>query len=607
LPLQAEGAIDEVWRELEAAALASGLGAAEVRGTLNSALRKARELGPAVLPARPLLRANGAAAHVDDAPEPTEDGAIQTEIPGEPLPVVRLGLDADRVVRETIDAISHAPNVFTRAGVLVRIVRDIDGDADAVQRDAEAPVIRPCSAPTLELTLSTRARFERFDERSKQWQPCAPTKKLLSMLIDVGIYPGIRRLEGIASSPILRADGSIAQEPGYDEPSGFFLAFNRERMPRIPDAPSRDDAIAARDRLLDLVQDFPFAGDEHRASWLALLVTLIARPAIGGPVPLFAITANVRGCGKSRLVDLAAIIATGRAAPRAVQPYDDGESRKILTSIVLGGDALVLFDNFESHRQGRDSDVECSFGGAAIDAFLTGDRWKDRLLGTNTTIDLPIKTVIAVTGNNLPLLGDTIRRALFVRLDSPYENPEDRTDFAIPNLPSYVRDHRYELVRDALVIARAWYAAGQPRARVRAWGSFEVWSSIVPEMIVWVGLPDPQETRARDTDTDDRLRALTVIIEHWPRLEKSCAATQGLTIRAALGLLYPGGQPRQGDGLDDLRWAIEVLAPGRGTARVDAHGLGNVFRRYANRVVAGRRLVPLCAAGHPKVARWGVR
>jgi hypothetical protein len=71
LPLESEGAIDGVWRELEAAALASGLGAAETRSTLDSALRAARRMGPPELADRPYERRSNGAAD-GEPPIPTE-------------------------------------------------------------------------------------------------------------------------------------------------------------------------------------------------------------------------------------------------------------------------------------------------------------------------------------------------------------------------------------------------------------------------------------------------------------------------------------------------------------------------------------------------------
>ncbi len=514
------------------------------------------------------------------------------------LPIVRIGLDEDRVVAETIAVLATSRETFARGGMLVRVVADESVHRRRVHRADSAPVIRPHTPATLRLELARLLRFERARkvDGELRWQLSTPTPTLLAQLLDSGAWPGVRPLEGVASAPRLREDGSVAQEPGYDAESAHVLAFDADGFPRIPDDLSKADALKARVALLDVVRDFPFADDADRSAWLAFVLTLCARPAIAGPCPLFTFTANVRGAGKSRLVDVASLIATGRIASRATQPTDDAEAGKILTSIVLAGDELVLFDN-----------VTRPLGGGKLDALLTGERWKDRTLGTNTTIDVPIRVVLAATGNNLELSGDTLRRALPVRLDSPLESPEDRHDFAVSDLLAHVRTERPRLVAAALTMLRAWYVAGGPHASVRPWGSFEAWARVIPHVLAYADLPDPQATRLELAGDDPQLRALGVVLEGWRRLEIQCGSKQGITIRQALERLYPPGQgAASDDGNEDLREALELLAPGKGPIRVSTHALGNAFRRARRRVLSHRQLVQSDTA-KGGVVRWTVR
>jgi putative DNA primase/helicase len=511
------------------------------------------------------------------------------------LPVIRLGLDTDRVVGEAIERLAEAENTFARGGVLVRVVAD--AREKKVKRDHGAPTIRPHTPATLDRELSTVARFERRKKVAGEWRAelAAPPKRILSALLEAGTWPHVRPLAGVASAPILRADGTVAQSPGYDHASGYLLAFDAADAIAIGNAPSKADAVAARDALLRVVKDFPFEAMADQAAWLGLGLTLLARAAIDGPCPMWLVTANVRGAGKSRLIDVASVIATGREASRATQPHDDAEAGKLITSIVLAGDELLLLDN-----------IDRPLGGSKLDALLTGARWKDRMLGVNATIDLPIRVVLAGTGNNIELRGDTHRRVLPVRLDSPHERPEDRTDFDQPDLLRAMRRDRPRLVAHALTILRAWFAAGRPCTDARPWGSYESWAGLIPHVLRWIDLPDPQETRAELEADDPHHRALAAVLAHWHTLEVRCGATGGITIREAITRLYPEGSAPEGDELDDLRAALETLAPGRGTVRVDARALGHAFRRARRRVLGGVRLVQTGDDGHAKVARWTV-
>jgi hypothetical protein len=68
--------------------------------------------------------------------------------------------------------------------------------------------------------------------------------------------------------------------------------------------------------------------------------------------------------------------------------------------------------------------------------------------------------------------------------------------------------------------------------------------------------------------------------------------------------LYVDGRARHDD-FDELREALEILAPGKNGKPVDARTLAHAFRRSRNRVLGGVRLVDLSKEG--KVLRWGVR
>lgn len=63
-------------------------------------------------------------------------------------------------------------------------------------------------------------------------------------------FLSFRPLAGIIESPILRPDGTILNPPGYDAATGF-LHEPAGPVPSIPDSPTRADAMAARDVLLD--------------------------------------------------------------------------------------------------------------------------------------------------------------------------------------------------------------------------------------------------------------------------------------------------------------------------------------------------------------------
>src|SRR5262249_9630838 len=147
------------------------------------------------------------------------------------------------------------------------------------------------------------------------------------------------------------------------------------------------------------------------------------------------------------------------------------------------------------------------------------DRWKERLLGGHRLYDGPLHVTWYGTGNNVQLVGDTPRRVCRICLESKLERPEERSDVRYPLLRQHVGGRRGELLSAALTVLRAWHAAGMPRHGLTPWGSYEGWSGLVREAVVFAGLPDPGLARMSLAPSGDRevgaLVALMDALSAW--------------------------------------------------------------------------------------------
>jgi len=95
------------------------------------------------------------------------------------------------------------------------------------------------------------------------------------------------------------------------------------------------------------------------------------------------------------------------------------------------------------------------------------------------------------------------------------ERPELRTDFKHPDLRAHVRENRGPFLSAALTILRGWVVSGKPQHGLPASGSFEGWSSVVREAIVFAGLPDPGARRdAWQTASDRDAAAMAAMLDH---------------------------------------------------------------------------------------------
>jgi hypothetical protein len=256
---------------------------------------------------------------------------------------------------------------------------------------------------------------------------------------------------------------------------------------------------------------------------------------------------------------------------RTAFPSENEELRKVITSVVLAGDRVVLFDN-----------VTGDFGGSALDAALTGLTWKDRLLGhSKMTPEMPLVTIWFASGNNVSLRGDALRRVLPCRIESQQERPEERKGFKNPRLLEYVAANRGPLVADCLTILRAYERAGRPRQNLPEFGSFERWSDLVRGAVRWVRGVDPCETRKSLRVADAACSELAALIHGWAELPEG-----GIGCRASEALKVVQDNPTLYETLREvfMGWAT------RGTGLPSAKTVGRRMAAYRGRVYDGLTL-----------------
>jgi len=481
-----------------------------------------------------------------------------------------IGTDESRVIDEAAKALGTCQNIYQRGGTLVQIV-DGGKPPKGIARSKDAPHIAIAKSARIRELLADAAVWLRPAEEDK-FEPVHPPEWAVKGLEARGQWPNIRHLEAVAESPVLRANGTVLQMPGYDVETGIMFLPDGKFQP-VSEIPSRDDAIRSKDALLEVVEDFPFAGEAHRSAWLASVLTPLARYAFDGPSPLFHHDANVRGCGKSLLTDATAIITTGRPMARMSLPRDDDEIRKRITALALAGEPEILIDN-----------IAGSFGSPSLDAALTATSWSDRILGqTAMAAGIPLYATWYATGNNVVLVGDTARRVVYIRLESPEENPEERGGFTHPDLLGWVRQERPRLIAAALTILAGYCAAGRPDLRLTPWGSYEAWSGLVRQAVAWTGMPDPAVTRAELASQSDREAvALRRLIAGW---EEIAPMGRGMTVAAVLRELATCH-----DQYDALRDALFELAPPRDGKTLNPRSVGMKLHHLRRRVVGGKFL-----------------
>lgn len=505
--------------------------------------------------------------------------------------VVKPG-DLGNLVRQSLTLLRDDLDVYVRDGELVTVV-----PSDGTDRPPKISMLQP---ETVRVHLADAAKWivPMTDDGGM-----AITDPPMPVVASVCADPNkkdIRRLDAIVEAPTLGPNGQLVDQAGYHESARLVLMPTRS-FPGIPENPTRDDAREALKQLREVFVNFDYETEVDRVIPLAALLSLVARPAIRGPVPGFGFSANSKGTGKSLQVKCIIAIAYGREAEDDGWPGDDeAELRKKLDSAALDGARYVWYDNLET-----------VFGGGPLAAYLTSTRASPRPLGQSRRVSCPWHGVIMATGNNLRLGRDIDRRMVMNRILSRHERPFLRpaSDFRHAPLDAWALEHHPRLLVAALTIVRAWMLANRPVGTCPTYGSFEAWSRLVPDALEWAGAENPlkRAVDAPEENETDEDRALRVVLRDLVRLDSSGA---GLKTTDVIKLLYPLGRPPRRDdgppdGFDDLRDAIESVVRGRTPSGVpQGNPLGKWLSKQEHRSMGGVWLHQ--DWGHNHIARWRV-
>ena len=333
--------------------------------------------------------------------------------------------------------------------------------------------------PQLTGELTRAANF--FRKTNSRRDPDRPPEAVVRDILSLGAWP-FPYLQGITEVPIIRDDGTIIYQPGYDPVTTLYYhpSAGLDLKP-IAAAPTDTEIGKAKKLLRKLLRQFPFANEIHLANAYALLLTPIVRPIIHGPVPLAVIDAPIPGSMKSSLAATVSIVGTGRSPGSFTPPgKNEEEWRKKITSVLKEGAGIIFID-----------DVDFPLESRSLTTVLTSSVWEDRLLGGNIHISIPHRATWMAAGNNIRVARDLQRRCYWIRLDPKTSAPWRRTDFEIPDPMEWIKAKRGRLLWSLLTIVRGWASQDEAEkskaaSRPPAFGSFEQWAKIIGSLLDFI-------------------------------------------------------------------------------------------------------------------------
>jgi hypothetical protein len=227
-----------------------------------------------------------------------------------------------RVVNEAKTALlGLGRKIYQRGGMIVRpVLTPVKTFRD---QDTEAWRILEVSSGYFAETFARAAQWFKYDSRGRKWIGAdVPGLVIEAYQGRVGEWK-LPVLTAVTGTPRLRRDGSLHDTPGYDPVTGLLYKPECEFDP-VPECPTERDAIAALGMFDDLLAGFPFVTPADKAVALSAILTALDRHNMP-TAPLHGFSATVAGSGKSKLVDIVSILATGRSAAVKAQPgTEDG-------------------------------------------------------------------------------------------------------------------------------------------------------------------------------------------------------------------------------------------------------------------------------------------
>ncbi|MDI2077362.1 hypothetical protein ABIF68_008890 [Bradyrhizobium japonicum] len=331
-------------------------------------------------------------------------------------------------------------------------------------------------------------------------------------------------LNGIASAPQLREDGTINSTEGYDTATGMWCENVPDLSDLVPAKPSLDEAAAALRLIRETFKTFCFADAEtigpapggvatvdtskapgrDESSFLAALLTAVCRPSLhlAPGVLLRAAPVSGAGAGKGLLARCISIVAFGRE-PHAVTGGASAEEleKRISAELMRGGPSLFL-DNLNN----------TAFKSDLLASAITERPARVRLLGQSQMVALNASAFVILTGNGLTVSEDLARRFVTVEFDARTEDPELRPFAADIRLE--VTQRRKELLAATLTIWRWGRTASGIKPGLPI-GSFAQWCRWVRDPLLALGCQEPVARLSESKQRDGRRQVVADLFVIW--------------------------------------------------------------------------------------------
>lgn len=455
------------------------------------------------------------------------------------------------VVAAAEGVLAEQENIFQAGGLIVKASHDpMTGDWG----------IKPLTEAEITLVLSKGSDWEKYDKRAKGWERCDPPARHVMTLYKAERYEHLRPVVCLARQPYYRkGNGSLVTAAGYDATSQRLGVFDGSKFNAV--GTTEAEARKAMALIDGLLEEFHFVHPQDRAAAFSAILTAAVRPGLD-LAPAFHVKAPSSGSGKSYLCEVIAGFAGPGTPARMSYPKTSDEATKSIMAALLGGPAVIEFDDMDTDWLPHGS----------INRMLTSTAITDRILGHSKTATVSTNALVLGSGNNVGPIRDLSRRVVTINVNTHSATPGTITYKGKP--VATLRAHREQFVMAALTIIEAWKAAGAPKTDVPSLASYGGdWADHCRHPLIWLGLPDPAANLIEQMNHDPEAELLGNLLSQWHRKH----GDKPMTIRRLL----------DGAGYDSEIYETLCDLPVTEHGKVNRSKLGWYLKKQMNRIVGG--------------------
>lgn len=460
--------------------------------------------------------------------------------------------------------------------------------------------VDPLNVEKLQRVLDNHFRLEKPSKKKDEWYAIDIDSSSAKHFLEA--YGNrFDPLKGVATAPLYDPrTGRVLCDSGYDEATQLLLQLP-EGIVVPSDNPTTADVELALETLWYPLHLFPFAADLDKSIAITAMLTAAIRVLLP-TAPGFAFDAPTQGSGKTLLANTVAAVTGYSGTVSPFTPQEE-ELRKRIFATLQAAKPTVIIDNVLGHVDS-----------ASLAAMLTATTYADRVLGESRNATVSTNTLLLLTGNNIVLKGDLVRRVLKCRIAPVTAAPHQRMFPFDPH--EHVTRHRQEIVAAAITLMVAACSEQQSGSRLGPgrMASFEEWDDVIRQTVCWVAnqqsrgiltaigtrsnialpnLVDPMEAVNIAVQEDPGMIQLFNLLLAWEQaLGLGSATSGGYTVKELVDAVLKGAyspndplyMPKQ-----QLKSCLEELTDNR-AGSIPTRSLARQFIYMQDRIAGGYRL-----------------